>query len=382
MKSDYPQRRSRLRRGVASGAALVFAALLASASASSPSATNSAEPLPAAPQAPPWAAEASTQIGSRDLEFHDGNVRLKGTLYFPVGRRPTATVVVLHAAAFPTRDMPLYAHLRTALPSLGVAVFVYDRRDSGQSDRAPGGYDFDLLTQDGVAAADMLRRLPEIDGRHVGYWGLSQGGWLALLCASHDPRASFAVSVSAPITTPDVQMNFAVANILRVNGYSQADIDRALAARQAVDGYLRGQVTREAAQEDLDRAKQAPWFKLAYLSERLGDPATSDWLKQMRLQPLTTLSGLKAPTLMLYGANDPWVPVAASVETLRAHAAEYPNVELHVIPQADHTMMVGVDPKLQMDSHSIPSAAPDSPAYFMTLAAWLTGKGLASAAPR
>jgi pimeloyl-ACP methyl ester carboxylesterase len=278
--------------------------------------------------------------------------------------------------------MPLYAHLRTALPRLGVAVFVYDRRDSGQSDRVPGGYDFDLLTQDGVAAADMLRRLPEIDGRTVGYWGLSQGGWLALLCASHDPRASFAVSVSAPITTPDVQMNFAVANILRVNGYSQADIDQALAARQAVDGYLRGQVTREAAQENLDRAKQAPWFKLAYLSESLGDPATSDWLKQMRLQPLTTLSGLKASTLMLYGTNDPWVPVAASVETLRAHAAEFPNVELHVIPQADHTMMVGVDPKLQMDIHFIPSAAPDSPAYFMTLAAWLTSKGLASATPR
>ena len=40
------------------------------------------------------------------------------------------------------------------------------------------------------------------------------------------------------MVTPDVQMNFAIAKILRIKGYSQADIDLAVAARTAADEFL------------------------------------------------------------------------------------------------------------------------------------------------
>jgi hypothetical protein len=43
----------------------------------------------------------------------------------------------------------------------------------------------------------------------IGYWGISQGGWLALAAGAIDPKAAFVISVSAPMTTADVQMNFA-----------------------------------------------------------------------------------------------------------------------------------------------------------------------------
>jgi hypothetical protein len=42
------------------------------------------------------------------------------------------------------------------------------------------------------------------------------------------------------MTTPDVQMNFAVSNILHIDGYGQADVEQAVSARRAVDDYLRG----------------------------------------------------------------------------------------------------------------------------------------------
>jgi hypothetical protein len=44
------------------------------------------------------------------------------------------------------------------------------------------------------------------------------------------------------MTTPDAQMNFAVANLLSVEGYSRSDIEKAVGARRAVDAYLRGEL--------------------------------------------------------------------------------------------------------------------------------------------
>jgi dienelactone hydrolase len=326
-----------------------------------------------------WAAASTVQVSSHDIEFQSGAVKLSGTLYAPAGRRALAAVVVLHGASSPLRDLPLYAHLRTALPALGMAVFVYDRRASGKSVPTTGSHDFDLLSDDGVAAADMLRRQPEIDPKRVGYWGLSQGGWLTLMCAGKDPKAAFAVSVSAPIVPPDIQMNYAVANILRVDGYSQADIHEAVEMRRAIDGYLKGTLDKASAERPLAAARDKPWFKLTYTDRELDDPATSSWLKQMRLDPIKTLERVKVPTLMIYGADDPWVPVGVSVQTLKARAADFPAMELRVIPHADHTMMVGVDPKAQMDPAAFAAEAPDSPEYFMTLAAWLTERGFARA---
>jgi hypothetical protein len=116
---------------------------------------------------------------------------------------------------------------------------------------------------------------------------------------------------------------------------------------------------------------------LTYTDSELENPASSSWLKQMRLDPMRTLERVKVPTLMIYGADDPWAPASVSAQALKARLASFPNLELRVIAHADHTMMVGVDPKAQMDPKSFAGEAPDSPEYFVTLAAWLTEHGLA-----
>ena len=60
------------------------------------------------------------------------------------------------------------------------------------------------------------------------------------------------------MVTPDVQMKFAVTNILRIKGYSQADIDLAIAARTGVDDFMRGRLDRATAQARLDAAASKP----------------------------------------------------------------------------------------------------------------------------
>lgn len=324
------------------------------------------------PAALPWSAPATTQVVTEDRQFKNGDTELSGTLYLPRDRRkPVAAVVVAHSASSPLRTSSLYDHLEVMLPAMGMAVFIYDRRGSGQSGKQDAGGDFTLLADDAIAAARSLKTDPRIDPRRIGTWGLNQGGWIAPLAASRSRDIAFVVSVSAPVVTADVQMMFSSTNHLRANGYSQADIDQMVATRKAVDDYMRGTATREAAQARLDAAKTKPWFKYLYMGETIRDRAVSGWRKEIENDPLENLGAVKVPTLVLYGANDAVVPVARSVERLETIASRIPGMRVHVIAGADHAMQMSADLKTSLDPRHDGTEQPDSPEYFALLASWL-----------
>ena len=172
-------------------------------------------------------------------------------------------------------------------------------------------------------------------------------------------------------------MNFAVENILHIHGYEQEEIATALHARRAVDDYLRGRLDRANAEQAVKAARERPWFPLIYMDDKVDNPETSSWLKQMRFDPMTRLDKVSAPVLMLYGQDDPWVPVRLSVERLDTMARKHTNIRAVVVAGADHAMMLGVDSKHQVDPKFFPKETPDAPAYFALLAAWLEQHGFA-----
>lgn len=317
----------------------------------------------------PWTVPSDTVVVRRDIDFENYGAILSGTLFHPAGRRARATVIALHGAGVPLRTDPLYRHLTEIMPRLGMAVFIYDRRGSGRSTSggaAPGN--FDLLAGDAVAAFKRLMKEPAVDARRIGFWGLSQGGWLTILAAAKEQRAAFAIAVSAPMAAADVQMNFAVANILRIRGQPQAVIDRAIGARTIVDDYARGQRSRPEAEAAESGVRKEPWYDQIWLKGNIDDP---EWRQQISGDPLQALEGSKVPTLVVFGQADPWVPVATSLSLLKARAAALPQVTTRVIDGADHAMMLGVPPKQQIDTDFASQAAPNASAYFALLGAWL-----------
>lgn len=331
----------------------------------------------AAPGPTPWAAPASTTVLREDMRFHNGDAELAGTLYLPAGGHALSAVVVTHGAGSPLRTSLLYRHLTQMLPPLGVAVFVYDRRGTGQSGGDPRTGDFTLLADDAIAAVRLLKTDSRIDPRRVGVWGLSQGGWLSLLAASRSRDVAFAVSISAPLTPADVQMRFFSANALTVNGYGPADIDQMTATRKAVDDYAHGLGSLEEAQRRLDEAKTKPWFKYIYLPGTLSERTIAGWRKEISLDPLQTVEAVRVPTLVLYGATDPEIPVAISVDRLQPVLATHPNVRVAVIAGADHAMQTSVTAKDLMDPAKVDAAAPDAPEYFARLTDWMVRQGVA-----
>ena len=319
----------------------------------------------------PWSAPATTQVTTGEHRFTSGDTELAGTLYMPASRKPVAAVVVTHSASSPLRTASLYDHLKTALPALGIAVFVYDRRGSGQSGTKTAGGDFTILADDAIAAVRSLKADPRIDPKRIGIWGLSQGGWIGPLAASRSSDIAFVVAVSAPVVTADVQMLFSSTNHLRANGHSQAEIDRMTATRKAVDDYMRGSGTREAAQKMIDAAKTQPWFKYTYMGETVRDRSVSGWRREIENDPLKNLSAVTVPTLVLYGADDAVVPVAVSVERLKAAVLQMPKLTVHSIAGADHAMQMSADQKISLDPKHDGTERPDSAEYMALLASWL-----------
>ncbi len=332
----------------------------------------------ALPATPPWSAPATTQVVGEDKVFHQANADLRGTLYLPQAGKTLGAVVVAHGASSPLRNSPLYQHLKQLLPALGIAVFVYDRRGAGKSGGDLATSDYTLLADDCIAAVRMLRQDARLDSTRIGVWGLSQGGWLALLAAARSPLIKFTVAISAPVVTPDVQMLFSSTNTLRVNGYSQADINQMVATRQAVDNYMRGSGDQAAAQQLVDAAKLKPWFNYLYMGATVGDRATSRWRKEIEFDPLRTLEKVNVPTLLLFGAVDPVVPVATSVARLRTVAAKHPKLQVIVVAGADHGMQTSVAAKDLLDPAHADAEMPEAPEYFAVLANWLTRHGLTS----
>jgi uncharacterized protein len=326
-----------------------------------------------------WHVAPKATASEREVRFANGDASLVGTLFLPQGDSKYPVVVATHGAEAPTRKFALYRQLASALPTLGYGVFIYDRRGSGASTGDRQQADLTLLADDAIAAARAVAADAHVDARRIGYWGLSQGGWLAVLAVTRDAQAAFAISVSAPLTTPGEQMHFAMNNLLAVRGYTKVDVEAQSRTRRLLDDYyLHGKVDQKTAQRGVDAVANRPWFKEAYLPREVGGhPEQSRWRKELGYDPVPPLLAARVPVLLIFGGADPWIPVRRSLELLRPIMSSQRPITVRLIANADHVMRIPEREVMTVDDASIMYIEPSAPDYFLTLGAWLGGLGLA-----
>lgn len=322
-----------------------------------------------------WQIQGTPRITAQDIQFANGDECLSGTVYLPVEGGKVSGLIVLHGAEAPKRNQKLYQHLYEGLPGMGIAVLTFDRRGSGKSSGSLRGVDFETLADDAIAGQHALQNLSRVNPDKIGFWGLSQGGWLAVLAASRSKSAAFAVSVSAPLVTPAQQMAFATSNLLEIRGYSRGDIQEMLNARKVWLGYLRGTNSRTVAMDTLRKVETKPWFELAFLPDAASLNARSqerDSLRRvMDYDPIIAIRDVSVPLLFIYGSADPWIPVAQSVKRLQVIMKRQPNVRYAVIANANHEMMLPDNEMMAFDEKTLCESAPQASGYFMLLASWL-----------
>jgi pimeloyl-ACP methyl ester carboxylesterase len=323
----------------------------------------------------PWHVQETPEIVSQTLRFSNGDAHLVGTLYLPASSDHLPAVVALHSASAATREASFYRHLSEALPTMGIAILLYDRRGTGESSGSVDDIDFGTLADDAIAGQRALAKTLRIDPKKIGFWGLSQGGWLAVLAATHSDDTAFAISISAPLVSPEQQMQFAMTNLMMIRGYSKSDIAQMLETRKAWTGYLRGTNSRESRIECAEECRTETVVR-SRLSSRAADltsdPEHNSYRKEMDDDPTVTLRSVRVPLLVLYGDSDPWIPVAKSIVQLRSIGHQMTNLTYAVVVNANHEMMFPTNETMQVDEKTVRNNAPQAPEYFMLLGSWLS----------
>ncbi|WP_214405000.1 alpha/beta hydrolase family protein [Pseudonocardia lacus] len=245
--------------------------------------------------------------GLREVEVtvptSDG-LALPAVLRIPDEPRPGAPALVLvHGAGPGPRDK--YRDEAEAFAAAGVATLAYEKRTVGYSLTQRS---YPQLADDAVAAAGVLRAQPGIDPDAVGLWGFSEGGWVAPLAASRDPRTAFLVLVGANGVQPLRQQTWADAQKLHHAGVRGSLVDAASA------GVYR-------------LINDMGMFAEAYYD------------------PMPVLNGLRLPVLGLWGAKDRLTPPLESVAAYRTGLDRAGNAHytLRTFADAEHGLRVTAD---------------------------------------
>jgi uncharacterized protein len=286
--------------------------------------------------------EEAAPYRREEVAFANGEVTLAGTLYLPPGRGPFPVVLFTHGSGDATRDG--HAMEADQLARAGIAALVYDKRGAGGSRGANWRVaTFDELALDAAAGVRMLRGRPDIDPRHIGLYGISQGTWLIGMVAARSTDVGFLIFVSGSGIPVWEQEVYRAGAMMRAAGFSDADVADAQAYDRRVFDVSRtgfGWPALDSLTKAL-RARRAPWFEDYALEYASLASARFWWLAAYHYDPTSILEHLTIPILGLFGEKDLSFPVATVIDRMRTDFRKAGNadVTLTVFPGAEHQLM-------------------------------------------
>ncbi len=288
------------------------------------------------------------------VTFRSGDLSIAGLLVTPEDDAAHPAIVILHGSgrAAGTHDHPGYRTHVNAFVRKGLAVLVYDKRGTGDSegDFSTAGYhDF---VQDAIAAVRFLRGRDDIDPRRIGLLGSSEGGWLTPEVAMVAGDLAFVINRCGPPIPWDETVLFEIDNDLRVEGVAPDVIQEALAIaarrwKYVVDAAGDSAMAVGAERDAINAALATIRRKLGSSASRLPtslpeyDPERYARLaSNFSYDPTPFLRELDVPMLWVFGENDINVPTARSVAVLEQLRSEFDrHITVKVYPDVGHSLM-------------------------------------------
>ena len=171
------------------------------------------------------------------VEFFNGPVKLSATLVLPKSAGPHPAIVYLHGSGPMTREGAVSYARRFA--SLGLAGLAFDKRGCGDSTGSWGASSLADLAQDGVAGIEYLNIRPEIISQRIGFWGVSQAGWVASKASTLTDDIGFMVIISGGGASPYESEMYSYRTALSNAGMSDEEIAEALAMLKKYFAFLK-----------------------------------------------------------------------------------------------------------------------------------------------
>jgi len=281
--------------------------------------------------------------------FDSVGTRLTGVLIEPPGADASRPLVVMvHGSE---RTSPIGGVYGYAMAAQGISVFVYDKRGTGGSE---GEYtqNFELLAADAAKALETARGMAAGRYGRAGFFGGSQGGWVAPLAATRSKADFVAVGfglVASPIEEDREQMvsevraaglgkdaealvtrlSQATATLLLSDfrdGYDALDAARremaSLPWAAKIEGEYSGAMAR-MTNEELRRVGRARFDNLELIWD---------------YDAVAALRKLDTPLLWVLAGEDREAPIETTRAALLGLAKAGKPIDVYLFPQTDHGM--------------------------------------------
>jgi hypothetical protein len=271
----------------------------------------------------------------------NGPYPLPATLTMPKGQGPFPAIVLVHGSGPNDRDETIFNNkpfrdLAEGLASRGIAVLRYDKRTKIYGEemyQRPEQITIDAeVTDDAIAALQLLAQTPGIDPNRIYLLGHSLGGMLA-------PRIAEQVQ--------ERYSDVALAGLLILAGPTRL-LEDIMIDQVTYLANLDGELTAEEEtkieqlKEQAARVKDPGLTADAPPDQTLGAPGAY-WLSLREVQPAQTAAKLSLPLLILRGERDYQV-TQADFDGWKAALGEKDGVTYQQYPALNHLFISGSGP--------------------------------------
>jgi uncharacterized protein len=279
-----------------------------------------------------------------------GGVKLAGTLTLPA-KRPAPAVLLITGSGAQDRDETLFGHkpflvLADFLTRRGIAVLRVDDRGVGGSAGKSSDLTLEDMADDVLAGVAFLKARRDIDAKHIGLVGHSEGGIVGPLAATKSSDVAFIVMLAGTGVNGEEIVKLQAESIIRSEGAPEYAIGENRVIQQLLVEAFRGASDEQTA---IARARAA-WQKRKLGSDGLlsgADKAveaqiTAFSATEMRSflfhDPAPILRKVKVPVLALNGARDVQVSAeqnAPAISAALSHGGN-PDFTVAILPGLNH----------------------------------------------
>ncbi len=300
---------------------------------------------------------------SEEVTFENGDVTLSGTVFTPRTPGPHPGIMMMPGSG----DNPRWHWEGHAdfFARQGFVSLMFDKRGNGRSTGDWKKSGFDELAQDGIAGIHLLQKRKDVDPKRVGFWGISQAGWIMPLAAKKSPDVAFILTTSG--ATVDVKTEGKYDYLVRLRDAGVGSEDLALAERILDLDHevtMTGQGYDELRRLVLEtRAK--PWWK--FFEFQLVPAGARAFPKLIGgFDPRPVLEEVKIPILWMYGDADKSVEPSKSIAILNDIMAKQPKPwTIKTFPDADHGIQLMRDGTAPFPHRAY------APGYWDTMVEWV-----------
>ncbi len=282
--------------------------------------------------------------------FISAQTQLSGELIEPLNaiQNTYPLVVMVHGSE---QDPAIGNSRAMLLAAMGIAVFTYDKRGTGQS---AGFYtqNFELLAEDAAAAMNHARSISTVRIKRAGFWGASQGGWVAPLAATLTPVDFVVVSyglIASPIEEDLDQMlleaqrhNLSASELKQIHRLSKITAKILLSnfnAGLAELEQLRMQLKSQSWVNKINGEYSGAMLRMGDKDLRRFGLAYFDNLELIwDYESMPVLKKLQVPILWVVAENDREAPVKRTLKSLRMLRKFNSKLDVYIFPNTDHGM--------------------------------------------